>query len=70
MDAGTATRSLARTRGHSEHGQQPVTEIRAWYLDLIGRARTRIFIENQYFSSAAVTDAIVGRIRGIPMDTV
>ena len=63
VDAEDAVISLVRTRLDPHTDKTAVSEIRDRYLDLIGRAQTSIYIENQYFSSAAVTDAIINRVR-------
>ena len=62
VDARDATISLARTRLDPDTEKPSVTEISDSYLELIQQAKKRIYIENQYFSSTAVTDAIVERI--------
>lgn len=51
----TETRSILRPK-------DPVTEIRQLYLDAIDAAEELIYIENQYFSSRAVYDALAGRL--------
>lgn len=43
--------------------QEPVQEIRALYLDAIEAAERFLYIENQYFSSRAIFDALVRRMR-------
>ncbi|XXF77469.1 phospholipase D-like domain-containing protein [Myxococcaceae bacterium GXIMD 01537] len=43
--------------------QEPVREIRALYLDAIDAAERFIYVENQYFSSRAIFDALVRRLR-------
>ena len=43
-------------------GRAGVSEIRALHLDAIASARSRIFAENQYFTSRTITDAFVRRI--------
>lgn len=40
-----------------------VGEIRAFYLDAIASARKSIYLENQYFSSAVIADALAERLR-------
>jgi len=51
----TETRSIIPNR-------KPVTEIRQLYLDAIYAAEHLIYIENQYFSSRAVYDALLRRL--------
>ncbi|WP_415835658.1 phospholipase D-like domain-containing protein [Corallococcus soli] len=43
--------------------QEEVQEIRALYVDAIAAAERFIYIENQYFSSRAIYDALVKRMR-------
>lgn len=43
--------------------QARVDEIRALTLDCIGRARTIIYLENQYFTSPVATEALASRLR-------
>ncbi len=43
--------------------QEPVQEIRALYLDVIDAAERFLYLENQYFSSRAIFDALVRRMR-------
>jgi phospholipase D1/2 len=52
----TETRSIIPTR-------EPIFEIRQLYLDAIQAAEDMIYIENQYFSSRAVYDALADRLR-------
>lgn len=42
---------------------EPVQEIACFYLDAIAAAETRIFIENQYFTSRTIFEALVQRMR-------
>lgn len=54
---------IAIARTEPAYGQQPAcTEIRQFYLDAIAAARRHIFIENQYFSAAAIGDALSARL--------
>lgn len=43
--------------------QEPVQEVRALYLDAIDAAEHLIYMENQYFSSRAIFQALVRRMR-------
>ncbi|HLL01666.1 MAG TPA: phospholipase D-like domain-containing protein [Myxococcaceae bacterium] len=43
--------------------QEPVQEVRALYLDAIDAAEHLIYLENQYFSSRAIFQALVRRMR-------
>ncbi len=43
--------------------QEPVQEVRALYLDAIDAAERHIYLENQYFSSRAIFQALVRRMR-------
>jgi phosphatidylserine/phosphatidylglycerophosphate/cardiolipin synthase-like enzyme len=43
--------------------QEPVQEVRALYLDAIDSAERLIYLENQYFSSRAIFQALVRRMR-------
>jgi phosphatidylserine/phosphatidylglycerophosphate/cardiolipin synthase-like enzyme len=43
--------------------QEPVQEVRSLYLDAISAAERFIYIENQYFSSRAIFQALVRRMR-------
>jgi phospholipase D1/2 len=53
---------IARTK--PAHLEEPeVREIEKLYLDSIAAARRSIYIENQFFTSAAVGDAIASRLR-------
>lgn len=42
------------------------TEIEALYLDMIGAARRYIFLENQYFASDILIDALAARMKDVP----
>jgi phospholipase D1/2 len=53
--------ALARTV--PAHANEPaITEVEALYLDLIAAARRYIYIENQYFTSKALGDALAARL--------
>ena len=51
------SRTMPKTEAHPE-----VREVEALYLDLIARARTAIYIENQYFTAKSVGDALATRL--------
>jgi phosphatidylserine/phosphatidylglycerophosphate/cardiolipin synthase-like enzyme len=57
--------ALSRTFGKTlvPFCQAPVQEVRALYLDAIQSAERFIYIENQYFSSRAIFQALVRRMR-------
>jgi phosphatidylserine/phosphatidylglycerophosphate/cardiolipin synthase-like enzyme/membrane protein YqaA with SNARE-associated domain len=44
-------------------GRRPVHELREMHLDAIARARRFIFMENQYFTSGLIADALAARLR-------
>ncbi len=48
------------------NGDPPVTEIEALALATIARAEHLLYIENQYFTSDAITDALCDRLREVP----
>jgi phospholipase D1/2 len=58
IDAG-----IARTEPAYE-GAQAVAEVKRLYLDGIAAARRSVYVENQYFTAKAVSDAIEARLRG------
>jgi phosphatidylserine/phosphatidylglycerophosphate/cardiolipin synthase-like enzyme/uncharacterized membrane protein YdjX (TVP38/TMEM64 family) len=45
-------------------GEPAVTEVKQLYLDAIAAARRSVYLENQYFTSQAVSNAIEARLRG------
>ena len=53
--------AIARTEPAYE-GDAGVSEIRALHVDAIARARSRIFAENQYFTSRTITEAFAKRL--------
>lgn len=54
---------VAISRSQPDHGDQPeVREIENLYLELIGRAKRRIYAESQYFASRRVAEAIGKRL--------
>jgi phospholipase D1/2 len=56
--------ALSRTFGRTLiPPQEPVQEVRALYLSAIDAAERFIYIENQYFSSRAIFQALVRRLR-------
>ncbi len=54
---------IARTQPSLEEGGSDVREVLQLTLTGIEQARQLIYIENQYFTSAAVADALVARLR-------
>ncbi|MGE5172141.1 MAG: VTT domain-containing protein [Rudaea sp.] len=54
--------AIARTEPAYE-GRAAVAEIRALHVDAIARARSRIFAENQYFTSHTITEAFAQRLQ-------
>ncbi|MGH7843784.1 MAG: phospholipase D-like domain-containing protein [Candidatus Binatia bacterium] len=56
------SRTQPTTSCGSEHGNEPVREIRQLFLDAISGAEHLIYIENQYFSSEALFKALVDRM--------
>lgn len=64
LPIGPAPVGISRTLGANVAPMQPpVREIRQLYLDAIASAEHLIYIENQYFTSAAVRDALIARMR-------
>jgi phosphatidylserine/phosphatidylglycerophosphate/cardiolipin synthase-like enzyme/uncharacterized membrane protein YdjX (TVP38/TMEM64 family) len=53
--------AIARTLPPSEQ-RAPVREVEALYLDLIARAERYIYIENQYFTSEKIGEALAARL--------
>jgi phosphatidylserine/phosphatidylglycerophosphate/cardiolipin synthase-like enzyme/membrane protein DedA with SNARE-associated domain len=45
-----------------EDGKPAVREVEALYLDMIAAAKSSIYIENQYFTSPVIADALAGRL--------
>lgn len=45
------------------NGHEATREVEALYLDMIARARNAIYMENQYFTSGKVGDALEARLR-------
>jgi phosphatidylserine/phosphatidylglycerophosphate/cardiolipin synthase-like enzyme len=54
--------AIARTLPQYED-RKPVTEVQALYLDMIGAARRYIYLENQYFTSSILGDALEKRLQ-------
>ena len=54
--------AIARTEPAFE-GHPGTAEIRQLYMDAIAAARRHIYVENQYFTSGVITDAIAARLR-------
>ena len=54
--------AIART-WTSTDGSEPICEVQQLYLDMIGAAQHSIYIENQYFTSAAISAALAGRLK-------
>jgi phospholipase D1/2 len=53
--------ALARTRAAFNDDAQ-ICEVQAMYLDMIARAKRTIYIENQYFTSNALGEALAARL--------
>ena len=53
--------ALARTTAANSH-EPAITEIEALHLDLIAAAKRSIYIENQYFTSRVLGDALAARL--------
>jgi phosphatidylserine/phosphatidylglycerophosphate/cardiolipin synthase-like enzyme/uncharacterized membrane protein YdjX (TVP38/TMEM64 family) len=53
--------ALARTRAAFNDDPQ-ICEVQAMYLDMIARAKRTIYIENQYFTSNALGEALAARL--------
>jgi phosphatidylserine/phosphatidylglycerophosphate/cardiolipin synthase-like enzyme/uncharacterized membrane protein YdjX (TVP38/TMEM64 family) len=53
--------ALARTRA-AFHDDSQICEVQALYLDMIARAKRTIYIENQYFTSNALGEALAARL--------
>jgi phosphatidylserine/phosphatidylglycerophosphate/cardiolipin synthase-like enzyme len=56
------TAAISRTLATTSGGREPVREIRQLFLDAIAAAEHLIYIENQYFSSAALFKALIERM--------
>ena len=55
---------VAIARTYPAHdGREAVREVEALYLDTIARARHYLYLENQYFTSRALTEALAERLR-------
>jgi phospholipase D1/2 len=54
---------ISRTAPRSEESGT-IREVEALFLDMIARARRYIYIENQYFTSHKIADALAARLRG------
>ncbi len=54
--------AIARTEPELA-GREPVSEVKALFLDSIGAARRSIYVENQYLTSACIADALAARLR-------
>ena len=53
--------AIART-WTSTDGKEHVREVRQLYLDMIGASQHSIYVENQYFSSVAISKALASRL--------
>jgi phosphatidylserine/phosphatidylglycerophosphate/cardiolipin synthase-like enzyme len=54
--------AIARTRAEYEDATE-IREIEALYLDMIAAAKTFVYLENQYFTSAKIAGAIAKRLQ-------
>lgn len=59
--ARSAEIAIART-WTSAAGNEHIREVQQLYLDMIGAAQKSIYIENQYFSSATISEALASRL--------
>jgi phospholipase D1/2 len=56
--------AISRTQAKTDDGkQESIQEIRQLFVDAIGSAENLIYIENQYFSSAAILRALSNRMK-------
>ncbi|MGZ9125256.1 MAG: phospholipase D-like domain-containing protein [Candidatus Binatia bacterium] len=55
--------AISRTEVPQSRGDKPILEIRQLFLDAIDAAERLIYIENQYYSSEALSDALIERMR-------
>ncbi len=55
--------AISRTQTEASCSEKPTLEIRALFLDAIAAADRLIYIENQYFSSEAMFEALAARMR-------
>jgi len=56
--------AISRTQARTDDGkQESIQEIRQLFVDAIGDAESLIYIENQYFSSNAIVEALSNRMR-------
>jgi phosphatidylserine/phosphatidylglycerophosphate/cardiolipin synthase-like enzyme len=55
--------AISRTEVPQRRGDKPILEIRQLFLDAIDAAERLIYIENQYCSSEALSDALIERMR-------
>jgi phosphatidylserine/phosphatidylglycerophosphate/cardiolipin synthase-like enzyme/uncharacterized membrane protein YdjX (TVP38/TMEM64 family) len=62
VDLGNLDVAIARTEPRFE-GNEAIGEIRQLHLDAIASARRFIFMENQYFTSVLIADALAARLR-------
>lgn len=53
--------AIARTRAPMD-GEQPIHEVQQLYLDMVAAAQRCIYIENQYFTSNVLADALATRL--------
>ncbi len=53
--------AIARTWTGSD-GNEDIREVQQLYLDMIGAAQRSIYVENQYFTSRAISEALAGRL--------
>ena len=62
VDVNDVDIAIARTQPqYNEYPQ--ICEVKQLYLDMIAAARRYIYIENQYFTAASITEALAARLR-------
>jgi uncharacterized membrane protein YdjX (TVP38/TMEM64 family) len=54
--------AAARTRAPVDEGEKPIHEVLELYIDMVRAAKHSIYIENQYFTSKALSDVLAERL--------